>query len=182
MKFALPVVVIAAAFVPASRAADDENPYKKAKVGDWVEYKMTTGAGGMTFESKFKMTVTAKSDSEITLKNEATVMGIATPAAETKIDLTKKFDPTAPQQPLPKEIEVRTIKKAEGKEKIKVGGKEYDCTWLQMTSVTKVNGMEIENSTKVWTCKEIPLSGMVKMTNESKFGTMTQELIGSGSK
>src|SRR5262245_57824374 len=51
MKARLFAAVLAIAVAPfVARAADEENPYKKAKVGDFATYKMTTKAMGFNVE------------------------------------------------------------------------------------------------------------------------------------
>src|SRR5262249_54007948 len=78
--------------VPAAVIAGDDHPFKKAKIGDWVEYKMTGAVGGTT-----KMTIVAKDDKEVTYEIAATFsfMGKETtaPLQTQKIDLTKNYDP-----------------------------------------------------------------------------------------
>src|SRR5438105_14941960 len=123
----LAAVLAAAATAPAARAADDDNPYKKAKVGDYVVYKMNTKLGDFAIAGTVTQTVTAKSDTEVTIKVTANVMGMDTPAQEQKIDLTKPFDPTKASN-LPAGADVKVEKRQEGKEKGKVGGKEHDTT------------------------------------------------------
>ena len=48
--------VLLICFVPNVLLAEDDNPFKKDKVGDWVEYKMT----GQNIEGTTKMTIVAK--------------------------------------------------------------------------------------------------------------------------
>src|SRR5262245_15405096 len=182
-------VAIVVALVPLVLAQEkpekDDNPFRKAKVGDWVEYKMTTSFGGNNIEGKVKMTVTEKTDKEATIKTTAAVNGMDVPGQETKIDLSKAYDPSGGAN-LPKGSDVKTEKEDDGKEKIKIGDKEYDCTWTKNKVTGKANGVEIEGEVKVWIAKDAPLSGMVKMENSSKvMGNvimMTMEYVGSGSK
>jgi hypothetical protein len=178
----LALVIYAA---PLARGADMENPYKKSKVGDWAEYKMTTTAMGINIDGTIKQTVDAKDDKEATIKvtGEMSFMGnkMAIPEQKQKIDLTKPYDPSSAAN-LPKGTEATVEKDGEGKEKIKVGGKEYDCTWQKMKVKTKVGGMDFDSDIKVWTSKDVPLGGMVKMEMKSKLADMTMELTGTGAK
>jgi hypothetical protein len=163
---------------------DAENPFKKANVGDWAEYKMKASFAGKDLDGKMKTTVTAKNDKEATVKTVATIMGMETPAQEAKIDLTKPYDPLT--SVTPKDAEIKVEKTGDGKEKIKVGGKEYDCTWMTIKFTGKAAGMPFEGQAKVWTAKDVPLGGTVKMDmTQKQMGLevkMALELTGSGGK
>jgi hypothetical protein len=160
------VLILAAA--PFAVGADEENPYKKVKVGDYATYKLTTKIGGMNLEGTLTQTVSAKSDKEATLKVTGNVNGMDVPEQEQKIDLTKPFDPTKAAVPPGSEAKVEKLK--DGKEKIKVGGKEYETKWESYKVKAKTNDMEIEAEVKVWMSNDIKLL-MVKME-------MTAEVLG----
>ena len=68
MKVRLLAALVVAALPLAAAAADEENPYKKVKVGDFATYKMTTKFAGASFEGTMTQTVTAKDDKEVTFK------------------------------------------------------------------------------------------------------------------
>src|SRR5437762_12390276 len=106
--------------MPFAQAQD--NPYTKAKAGEWAEYKVTTSVMGMNFDLTVKMTVTDIDDKEATISTVATVKGMQTPAQTTKIDLTKPYDPTSAAN-IPKDSKAKVEKLGDGKEKITVGGK-----------------------------------------------------------
>lgn len=182
MKHLLSAVLLVS-LAPLASAEDMENPFKKAKVGDWTEYKMTTAAMGVNIDGTVKMTVTAKDEKEATLEVTGKVkfMGNETPipVQKQKIDLTKAYDPTNAAN-VPKGTDAKVEKDGEGKEKIKVGGKEYDTTWTKMKVKTKVANMDFDSDVKVWVSKDVPLSGMVKMEVKSKQADVTMELSGSG--
>jgi|SRR5579883_223423 len=173
----------------AVRAADEENPYKNAKVGDYATYTMTTKVGGLSIDGIITQTVTAKDDKEATIKVTGTIdFGGNTkeiPAQEQKIDLTKPYDPTKGGANLPGGGEAKVEKGKEGKEKIKVGGKEYSTTWTTYKVKAKANGMEIDANVKAWMAKDVP-SGLVKMTMTADIAgqtmEMTMELKESGNK
>ena len=48
-------------------AAGEENPYKSAKVGEFVKYKMTNSVSGMQQEMTMTQAVTAKDETTVTL-------------------------------------------------------------------------------------------------------------------
>jgi hypothetical protein len=189
MTFRLLAAVVALAVVafPVC-AADDDNPYKNAKVGDYATYTMSTKVAGIAITGTVTQTVTEKSDKEATVKVTGEIefggnkMDI--PAKEEKIDLTKPYDPTKAGN-LPGGADAKIEKGKEGKEKIKVGGKEYDSVWTDYKVKAKANGMEIDATVKVWTAKDIP-GGMVKMTMNADIAgqamEMTMELKEHGNK
>jgi hypothetical protein len=176
-------IVLALAVAPFAAAADEENPYKKVKVGDYATYKLTGKAGGMALEGSLTQTVSAKSDKEATIKVTSKVNGMDVPSQEQKIDLTKPYDPT--KAVLPEGTEAKIEKVKDGKEKIKAGGKEYDCTWETYKVKAKANGMEIEAEMKLWQSKDLPLL-VVKMEMTAETAGMkietNIELTESGTK
>ncbi len=175
--------IFAAAFLvfvsPSVQAADIDNAFKNSKVGDWVEYK-TSGPG---IEGKTKMTVVAKDDKELTY--EVTTMVVVmgkeqtAPVQKLKVDLTKSYDPLAVDN---KEFDVKVEKQGEGVEKIKVGDKEYDTKWAKTKSTMTIQNMKIVTEHKMWFCKDVPLSGMVRLEATYETNTSKMELIGSGKK
>jgi hypothetical protein len=183
MKIRLWAMVLIAAAPLSARAADEENPYKKVKVGDFATYKMTTKLAGQTVEGTATQTVTAKDDKEATIKMVVKVNGTELPAQEQKIDLTKPYDPA--KTGLPPGAEVKVEKLKDGTEKLKAAGKEYDCKWETYKVTGKAMGIEISADVKVWQSKDLPLQ-VVKMESTAEAGGMkiesTMELTESGSK
>lgn len=183
MKVRLFAALLAAALPLAARAADEENPYKKVKVGDFATYKMTTKAMDRTVEGTATRTVSGKDDKEVVIKMVIKAMGLELPAPDEKIDLTKPYDPT--KAALPPGAEVKMEKLKDGKEKVKAAGKEYDCQWETYKVTGTANGLEIKAEVKVWQSKEIPLQ-MVKLESTGEVGgtkiESVMELTESGSK
>jgi hypothetical protein len=174
----------------ATRAADQDNPYKNAKVGDYATYKMSMKLADFTIAGSTTQSVTAKSDKEATVKTTGSfeLMGnkMDIPEQTQTIDLTKPFDPTkVGGGGLPPGTEVKVEKGKEGKEKVKVGGKEYDCTWTTYTVKGKASGQDITADVKAWMSKDMPL-GMVKMEMSADIAKMkmemTMELTETGNK
>src|SRR6186713_1007880 len=77
----------------AAQAAETENPYKNAKVGDTLSYKMTVKNPAMNIDGTMTQTVTEKTDKEVTVSTVTKMLGKEQPAQTTKIDITKEFDP-----------------------------------------------------------------------------------------
>jgi hypothetical protein len=186
MKRLLSALVVLA-LVPMARAEEkkEENPFKNAKIGDWVEYRTVTTFGDLKVPGTVRMTVTAKDEKNVTLKTVVKAAGMEVPAPDVMVDLTKPYDPLATAN-LPKGSDVKVEKTGMGKEKIKVDGKEYDCEWMTMKFTGKQEGIEITGNVKTWSTPMVPLGGMVKMDMDGKaLGMdfkMIMELSGSGSK
>jgi hypothetical protein len=139
MRYCL-VIVVLVAILPGAVTIGQEridNPFRSAKVGDFVVYKATTSYLGMDFESDVKVSVIAKDEKEATIRYALVEKNDSVPDQEGKIDLTKPYDPVATTLGN-KEGKYERI--AEGKEKIKVGGKEYDTTWISTKAVYEVDG------------------------------------------
>jgi hypothetical protein len=144
---------------------DAENPYRKAKVGDWVEYTAEIGGQTMTM----RQTVTAKTDKVAKVKSELKIGTNAMPGTEIEIPLDKPLDPTQFQsmgaqggnvKPKVKELERKA-------DTIKAAGKEFQATRYKMQSEVDFNGQTLTSTVTVWVSPEAPLSGMVKMQVET---------------
>jgi hypothetical protein len=175
-------VSLAALLAPNVSLGQDkeEHPFKKAKIGDWISYTMVTMVMGQEFKGTTKVVVTAKDETTVTLKTSATVNGVDVPAQESKIDLTKAYDPLGTTATLPKGTDVKVEKDGEGKEKIKIGNKEYDTTWMKLKVKASVKDNSFEAEVKVWLSKDVPMGGTVKMEMKSDRANMTMELKESG--
>src|SRR5439155_16544180 len=120
-------------------------------------------------EGTITQTVVAKDDKEATIEVGGKVMGMDLPVQKQKIDLTKPFDPTKAGN-IPPGAQVNVEKLKDGKEKMKVGTKEYDTKWETFKIKMKANGMDIDADMKVWQTADLTIP-MVKME-------MTMELSG----
>ena len=176
MKARLIAAVLAIAVAPfVARAADEENPYKKAKVGDFATYKMTTKAMGFNVEGTVTQTVVENDGKEATIEITGKFMGMDIPAQKQKIDLTKPFDPTKATGPMPAGAAAQVEKLKDGKEKLKVGTKEYETKWETYKVKMKAAGMDIEADMKVWQAKELTIP-VVKMEVTTEFGGQKMEM------
>jgi hypothetical protein len=153
--------------------AEEDNPYKNVKVGDFAVYKMSTKIAGMSFDGTVTQTITGKTDKEATIKVIAKVLGQEVPR-EDKIDLTKPYDPTKAAS-LPPGTEAKIEKIKDGTEKIKVGDKTYDAKWESYNMKAKAQGQEFEATFKVWNSKDFPLY-LLKMEMQAKISGMDMEM------
>ncbi len=156
-------------------AADVENPYKKAKVGDWVSYTQTANMVAMNMKQSttMKQTVKAKDEKEVTLLIEVDVNGNKV-SNEVKIPLDQPYDPNTAG--MPKEMDAKIEKIADGKESVTVAGKPYDCQWSEVKISMKSEGMDISGTSKSWTCADVPLSGLVKSEGDMSMNAGGNEM------
>jgi hypothetical protein len=174
---------VAVALAPVVARADDEHPFKNAKVGDYATYKMTVKAGNTSLTGTMTWRVTAKSDKRATLAATLTINGMDVEAEE-QVDLTKPFNPLTGSS-LEKGFEGKVEKVKEGREKLSLGGKAYDTTWTAYQMKGKAEGVAIDGEVRYWWSKEVPV-GFAKMELVAKADgmamTTTVELTETGNK
>lgn len=154
------------------------NVLKDAEVGEWLEYAVRTDATPQAAEMKARQTVTAKDAHWVTLK---TTGDLGT--HDLKISLGMPYLPYMPVG----ETDATSTKLKEGKETITVRGKPYACSWVQV-KVLATKPTPTDCVTKVWTCKDVPVTGVVKLESLSSAtvkgktvtSKLTMELVGSG--
>lgn len=144
---------------------DTENPYRKAKVGDWVEYTADFGGQTMTM----RQTVTARTDKVAKVKTEMKIGANAMPGSESEIPLDKPLDPTQFQSMGGRTGNAKAkVKELERKsDTIQAAGKEFRSTRYKMQSEVEVNGQTLTSTVTVWISPDAPLSGMVKLQVET---------------
>jgi hypothetical protein len=174
--------LLTAALVSFARGADEENPYKKAKVGDFATYKLTTKVGTFNVDGTITQTVTARDDKEVTFRVTGKVNNQEIPPQELKLDVTKPFDPT---KVLAVGGSAAPTKVGEGKEKVTVAGKSYDARWEAYKVKLSAQGMDLDADMKVWRVADLALP-VVKVemgatVTDAKI-EMGMELEGAGHK
>jgi hypothetical protein len=154
-------------------AAQEENPYQAAKVGDWASYAKVTQSAAGPIESAQKRTVTAKDDKSVTVTIESTVAGKKTVKPPVKILLDEPLDHTGHRGGSAERM-------GEGDEVLTVNGQPYPCHWVQ-TRITVTEGEnKVRTESKVWVCKTVPLSGVVKIESATEGTATTITLSGFG--
>lgn len=175
------VVVLAVLMLPLLTRAED-NPLKNAKVGEWIEFVTITTSMGSKMEMKMKQTVVARDDVSVTLRTVISMLGREQPSQDVKITLDQPYQPYAQGF-----SDAVVTPLGEGNETISVGGKSYNCRWTKV-KVVATKPAAVESTTKVWSSKDVPVTGLVKMESESVMSvggntmntTMTMQLTGSG--
>lgn len=160
-----------------------DNPLKNARVGDWAEYVMKNQVMGQTMEMKSKQSIVARDATSVTLRTETTVMGKKT-STDTKIPFDQPYEPY--KMGLPENVKVTVTPLGSGSETVTVGGKSYACTWAKVKMVMTAP-TPMDATTKVWTSKDVPVYGMVKMETDSTMNAggqtmntkMIMELVGA---
>jgi len=152
----------------ALTARAQDHPFKTAAKDDTATYKMKVAVGTLVLEGTTTQTVVAKTDTKVTVRVTANFSGMETPPQDQEIDLTKPYDPTRVGA-LPQGAEAKVEKLKDGKEKLKVGGKEYDTTWTsyKVNAKAAAGAQVIDADLKVWESKEAKL-GLVKMEMNGK--------------
>jgi plastocyanin len=166
----LTLVLAAGVLAADDKPAKVENPYRDAKVGDWIEWK--------TNDVVMRHTVTARTEAKLTLRIDQTVGGKKGPPLEQAIDLKGPYPPVAKKDP---EDETKTVveKLGSGKETLTIGGKKYDCEWTKnKTTITFKGGTEFVSVSTVWHCKDVPLGGAVRTESVVGGKTHVTELSG----
>jgi hypothetical protein len=88
--FKMLLAILIAGVAAVWGAADGENPFKKAAVGDRVEYETGVAAGGGSSSGRLKIVLTAKSEREATVRQvPIDKNGKEQPAQVLKVDLTR---------------------------------------------------------------------------------------------
>jgi hypothetical protein len=159
-------------------AQDKTHPFAKAKVGDWVGYKVETG--GQSADITIKQTVTARDAEVVTLKVEMTMGGKPLQATDQHVSLREPFDPVRMLQSAA--VKSQVSKLGEGEETLTVAGKKYKCTWVKNKVATEFNGRTLETNSKMWVSKDAPLGGLVRAETETAGATTVIELTSVGTR
>ncbi len=132
----------------------------KPRVGDWVVMKISNPPREVTT----KQIVIAVDELNATVKDAVLgrrLGGVTRRPIELEIALTELRDPTktytrAGAYP------VKMEKLKEGKETLVVKGIKLNCDWIELRRTVDTKGMAVTSTHKIWTCPDVPLSGIVK--------------------
>ena len=151
-------------------AAPEGNPFKKVKIGDRAEYKITfvqniSDRDGKKLNTEllgtgvFLMEVTAKTEETAEIRAIFPLHGGQTKEVTEKIDLTESYSPRKLLTDLfpPRSGQFEQVDS--GTEKVKVGEKEYETSWTKLTVEIKNQG---DVSLTYWTSRSGPLGGLVR--------------------
>lgn len=172
-------LLLASGYAQALRA--DDNPYKRSEVGDWVSYKSEVQLpNGQKVSTTLKQIVKAKDDKEVTIAIETQSGNMKLPAREIKVRLDQPYDPATSIRQMGGNNKAEKID--EGTETVKIDNQFYPCQWVKMKISVDAAGQKFETTSKVWTSKEIPVGGLVKMETEVAGQKVVMLLTGHGKK
>ena len=174
--FAAWLIPATAVCVTAVTAAEEtKQPLRKAKVGDYVVFKLS----GVGVQGTMRQEVVAVTDKQVTIKTTSTTNGFTLPASEQTVDIDSKYDPAVEAK---NRQEFKVVDTGKGQETLKIGGKAYACDWTSNSTTVMQGGMKIVTEAKVWISMDAPVYGLVKTENKTFGQTTVMELTESGGK
>ena len=163
------LVVALAGFAGSAYSAEESNALKDARKGDWITFQVTATGKEKTVSIIVTYTVIEKDEKNVSLKTEQK-LGDQVKASEKKISLDQPFDLLSGKEGADPRVKIV----AEGKELVKLGGKEYACRWIKKEAdfdlKTTVNiGGKKDTSTihntiesQDWIAPNVAFGGVVK--------------------
>ncbi len=146
----------------SSNTLNKENPFIRAKVGDWARHRIVDE----TIKIKdnpgtiMKQTVVSRNSTSVEVHTQATKGGEDSQTIKSTIDLTKPYDIST--MSLGTKNKVKVEKLGTGKEVLTIEGKKYDCDWVSAKITMEYDNKNVILESKIWTNKEVPLNGMVR--------------------
>jgi hypothetical protein len=162
-------VLLIAGFTGAQE--DGRLPLEKAKVGDYVVFKMIGAVPGTVTQE-----VVAVTDKEVTIRFTSVFNGMAQKPTEQTFPKTQKADPAQQAKNL------KIVETGMGQETLKIGGKDYKCDWRSNKITATAGDMVITSESKVWLSKDAPVFGLVKTETTSVGVRSGMELTEAGNK
>jgi len=147
-----------------------QNPYRDARVGDWVEWRGDNGV--------VRHTATAIEKGVLIVRVDWSQGGVKKTPTEMRIELARPFP-----RPLPPDPDLKVVKEVlgSGRETLTIEGKRYECEWVRRRSTTSITGEPDQVSvSKEWRCRDVPLSGAVRVESEQDGVTTVMQLSGFG--
>jgi hypothetical protein len=169
------VLSLLVAVVGYTSAEEPDMPLTRAKVGDWVLFKMDNPQSKMSM----RMEVTEVTDKTVTIKSVTTINGMELPVDVKTMDKISKGDPAVEQR---NRKEFNYVDTGKGQETLKINGKDYRCDWKSMTTTSTAGGVTVKTESKLWMSKDAPVYGMVRTETKSMGQTYVMELVDSGHK
>lgn len=149
----------------------DSFPLEKAKVGDYVVFKMIGAVPGTMSQE-----VIAVTDKDVTIRFTSVFNGLVQKPTEQTFPKRDKSDPSQ------KAKNLKIVDTGTGQETLKIGGKEYRCEWRSNKITATAGDMVITSESKVWMSKDAPVFGLVKTVTTSGGTTTGMELTEAGNK
>jgi parallel beta-helix repeat protein len=163
--------------VKTSNNQVDETALSRAKIGDWIEQKVSFGAGAQKREQQARIIVTNKSAEDLTVD-----MTIRSNGKETKkIQKFMFFERQDFMSDIEKDAEDIVPEPDKGTDSITVGSRTIRAAWTKYTMIFARDDKRFTARFKVWTSPEIPLDNTVRVQGELPNGVkIAVELLGFG--
>jgi hypothetical protein len=166
----LALALLQVALAAQEQVTDADNPFRTAKVGDWVEWKTTTRTPAPNPDTP---PITSQSHIKETVKN------VGRDLLEMQVEIMGQQDPVfmAIQYPLNRPFrpewmgqQGKVEQTAEPKsDTLEIAGKKQECSKREL-KLTTADGVA---TLKLWTLSEIPFGGIARMELTSSNGTVT---------
>jgi hypothetical protein len=155
--------------------ADPENPFKKAKKGQWISYHLDISINKVEQKGAVKLQVTDVTDKSATIEITSSVNGEPIPSAKRTIDFDKPYDVLSVSS-FPAGPDTKIEKKESGKETLEIDGKKYECEWTRYT-MSSAKDANTKADIKLWISKDVPLHGMAKMEIDASNGSDKVKMV-----
>ncbi len=130
---------------------DDDRPLMRVKIGDYVTSKISgVVSASMTME------VVEATDKDVTIRYSVIINGKSEKPMEVTLPRNLKVDHISDKQA--NGYKISNLQ--DGKETLKVNGKEYRCDWKSFYG--KRESTKNDAEFKLWTSKDVPIVGLVK--------------------
>jgi hypothetical protein len=155
--------------------AADENPYAKAKVGEWVYYRTERRFMSVRTTDEFLETVVKKTDDEVTLDCYHFAAKGEQKKTTRVINLHEKFDFFGKHNAAQNAGAIKEV--GRGEEVVKIGDYEFKTTWIEEERTVKNERGEHTSKSKVWYCIDAPFRGLVRLHIETPSISEDMQLV-----
>jgi hypothetical protein len=168
------------------RIVDWENPYRRARVGDWTYQEQTmTTADGQSATAQGTEELVARSDTQATLRLELVVNGQYREQTMT-IDLTRPLEDRMGDMlrqtgvELPANVEISVGPALYGDEHVTIGGRRYETVRARRDLTIAQRAFRQSGKVTQWRSIDVPLFGLVKGEAELPVSRQYQVLLDYG--
>lgn len=147
------------------------NPYLKSRVGDWVEMESTSYSGNVESVIQSRVTITEKTDKQITITTSATFENGEHEDFLQVIDLSKPFILLTKLNYEPPGFAI--VENSSGIETLETNDRRIETRW----SAYSLAGNFGNTKKKVWYSDAIPVGGLVRETVATPYGHRSNKVL-----